>query len=71
MFLSDAICLESDHLQADIFWLPVCNSTAVSDFFLTKISIIRQLLLLIAFEFVMLLVEDSFNDCFKFLSADE
>ena len=46
MFLSDAICLVSDHLQVDIFQLSVCNSTAVSDYILTKVSNILQLLLL-------------------------
>ena len=44
--MSDAICLVSDHLQVDIFRLSVCNSTAVSDYSLTKVSNIFQLLLL-------------------------
>ena len=44
--MSDALCLVSDHLQVDIFRLSVCNSTAVSDYVLTKVSIILQLLLL-------------------------
>lgn len=43
MFLSDAICLGSDHLQVDIIRSSVCNSTAVSDYVLTKASNILQL----------------------------
>ena len=46
MFLSDALCLVSDHLHVDIFRLSVCNSTVASDYVLTKVSNILQLLLL-------------------------
>ncbi len=46
MFISDAICLVSDHLPVDIFRLSVSNSTIVSDFILTKLSNTPQLFLL-------------------------
>lgn len=46
VFISDAICLVSDHLPVDIFRLSVSNSTIVSDFILTKLSNTPQLFLL-------------------------
>lgn len=49
--MSDAICLVSDNLQVDIFRLSVCNSDGVSDYFLTKVQNILQLLLLMRLNF--------------------
>jgi hypothetical protein len=71
LFLSDAICFVSDHLQIDIFRLSVCNPTAVSDYVPTKVSIIRQLLLHMRLNLSCHRNGWVFNACFKFLSTVE
>ncbi len=55
--MSDAICVVSDHLQADIFWLSVCKSTNEKDYILSNKFTYSSFTFAYAFEFFMLLMK--------------